>query len=192
MRLNSLLGILCLSSALAFAGTENHPEQREESDAGLLLAFHQITPGVGLRDTNSRSGFGAMVAIGGETGRIVAEGSIFPVQSRLVDGTPRRIHVVTWSLGGDLKLPLVHGPQASLYALGGLRLDYWVSGEGGESHPDNSAGNLGFRLGLGVRLGRIVGEARYRFALGDVRVHSANSGPDNGWSAYELGVGVLF
>lgn len=75
---------------------------------------------------------------------------------------------------------------------GGLRLDYWVSGEGGESHPDNSAGNLGFRVGLGVRLGRIVGEARYRFALGDVRVHSANSGPDGGWSAYELGVGVLF
>lgn len=192
VRLNSLLMTLGLSSALAFAGPDDHPEPREKSEPGLLLAFHQITPGVGLRDTNSRSGFGAMVAIGGETGRFVVEGSTFPVQSRSIDGNSRRIHVVTWSLGGDLKLPLIHGPQTSIYALGGLRLDYWVSGEGGESHPDNSAGNLGFRLGLGLRLGRIFSEARYRFALGDVRVHSANSGPDNGWSAYELGIGVLF
>jgi hypothetical protein len=187
----ALLG-LSLSLIPAMAQEGGAPASRDSHATDLTLTFHQITPGENLRDANSRSGYGAMVAIEGEHGRLAVEGSFFPVQSRLIDGTPRRVDVAAWGIGFDFKQPLVRQDQARLYAIAGFRIDYWVTGYAGEDTPNRSAGNFGIRLGLGARLGPLVGEARYRFTFGDVRVNSDTHGPAFGWSAYELALGVAF
>lgn len=176
-------------------GQEQTTHQENSSSSGdlaFLLLVNQITPGENLSTTNSRSGAGLLIGFEGKVGRLVMEGAWFPVQSRVVAGESRRITVVTCGFGYDHKIPIVSGGNNSIYALGGIHLDWWTSGSDGEKYPDNSSGNLGFRAGVGMRLNKLVGEARYRFTFGDVRVHSSDSGSAAAWSAYELSFGFRF
>lgn len=183
---------------LAFA-SGLHAQSAEPDKPGggaFLLELHQVTPGPGLRDINSRSGFGGMVGfeIGGPVlgARFVLEAGTVPTQFADPAFPGQTYEPVTWGGGIDGILHL-GSRDLNAYALAGLHLDHWqttfVYDSTGASDSSAST-HLGLRLGAGLQAGPFFAEARYRLTAGDLRVPSDQVGSGGSWSAVEVGAGL--
>lgn len=166
---------------------------RGSHPAHLVLEAHQVTPGEGLRDANSRSGWGVMIGFEGGNVRVVAEGGLIPAQAGIYNGQPVETRVLAWGVGGDYLLRITDRKDGSFYLLAGGRLDGWASHYvSGSSEESSSTTKLGLRAGAGLRLGPVFGEVRYRITYGDLRYNSSDPRQGGAWSAVEAGVGVRF
>lgn len=187
-----LIPFLVLAS-LALDGQEVRTYSSREGTAHVLVEVHQVTPESGLREANSRGGWGGQLGFEAADFRFVAETGGFPAQAEWLAGAPATRTVVTWGLGFDYLLRISEHRDAGLYLLGGLHFDNWSGGvETPEGRDSDHSSHLGLRLGAGLRLGPVFGEIRYRLTEGDIRVASTDPRWGGGWGAVEVGMGLRF
>lgn len=191
MRFRFVLLALLLPACLRAQETRSF-SARNGTLAGIF-ELHQITPGSGIRDANSRGGWGGQLGFEIAEGRFVVEAGGFPTQFNTSDQASGANEVLTLGLGFDYLFPLAEHRDGGVYLLAGLHLDSWTGrAESETGHESNSASHLGLRMGAGLRLGPIFGEIRYRVTEGDIRVSSSYPGRGGAWGAVEVGMGVRF
>lgn len=190
MRFRILAFLLILP---AFLGAQDHSFSYWNGDVRGLIEIHQITPGPGIRDANSRGGWGGQLGVEAGEGRFVLEAGEFPAQLDMLDGSPSSTSVFTLGMGLDYLYRITDREDGSLYLLAGVHLDSWSGRvDTSQGRESNNASHLGLRFGVGLRLGPLFGEVRYRLTEGDIRVSSAYPGRGGGWSGIEVGMGVRF
>lgn len=146
-----------------------------------------------MREANSRGGWGGQLGIEAENVRLVVEASGFPAQLDTWNGMPSSTFVFTAGMGVDYLMRLTNHRDGSLYLLAGLHLDSWTGrSESSFGSESEDSSHLGLRLGMGLRLGPLFGEVRYRLTHGDLRVRSSEYGQGGGWGAVEIGMGLRF
>lgn len=183
--------LLALPSVL---GAQDHrPHLYSEEVLAGVFEVHQITPGPGIRDANSRGGWGGQLGFEMEEGRFVVEAGQFPTQFETSDTGPGSNEVFTVGMGFDYLFRVTDHWDGGFYILAGVHLDSWSGrSESTKGRESNSSTHLGLRVGAGLRLGPIFGEVRYRLTEGDIRVSSAYPGRGGSWGAVEVGMGVRF
>lgn len=191
MRIRSFLLVMAFPCLLC--AQDDHSFSYWNGDVHGLIEIHQITPGPGIRDANSRGGWGGQLGVEAGEGRFVLEAGEFPAQLDVVDGAPSSTSVFTLGMGLDYLYRITDRKDGSLYLLAGVHLDSWSGRvDTTQGRVSNNASHLGLRIGVGLRLGPLFGEVRYRLTEGDIRVSSAYPGRGGGWSGVEVGMGVRF
>ena len=191
MRIRTLLLLMALPAFLC--AQDDHSFSYWNGDVHGLIEVHQITPGPGIRDANSRGGWGGQLGVEAGEGRFVLEAGEFPAQLDVLDGSPSSTSVFTLGMGLDYLYRITDRADGSLYLLAGVHLDSWSGKvDTTQGRESNNASHLGLRFGVGLRLGPLFGEVRYRLTEGDIRVSSAYPGRGGGWSGVEVGMGVRF
>lgn len=191
----SALFLACLCAA----GLRAQELDRPGPDSGaFLLELHQVTPGPGLRDLSSRTGWGGLIGI--EFGKrnlgLRVTAGVSSVPARETDPTdPSRpaYQPLVWDYGVD-GLVRVGRRDLNVYGLLGVHVETWdvsstyVAGAEGSSSGDYT--HLGLRLGAGLNAGPFFAEVRYRVTGGDLSVPSDQRGTASSWSAVEAGGGL--
>lgn len=187
------IGALLLFISSFLGAQEGHTFTRADGSLFGIFELHQITPGAGIRDANSRGGWGGQLGIEVQEGRFVLEAGGFPAQFDQSNGVSSTNEVFTLGLGFDYLIRLTDRRDGSLYLLLGIHLDSWSGrSESTQGRESDNASHIGFRMGAGLRLGHVFGEIRYRMTEGDIRVSSAYPGRGGTWGAVEVGMGVRF
>lgn len=198
-RLPAIPFLLLAAAPLLRAGD---PAPGAPTSAAFLVEVHQISPAGGLRDLNSRSGYGGMVGmeVDGEVfgGRFVLEAGSLPAQE-LDPESGKLVRPFTWGGGAD-GLARFGRPDLNVYLLAGLHFDHWgtsytysysYDSSEPEPQPENSdATHLGLRVGAGLNAGPFFAEVRYRITGGDLSVPGDQRGSASSWSAVEAGAGL--